>query len=273
MKMMLFSQRWQKPVIGLVLCACALPASLRVGASRSSDNQTTTGRRAIVRLNNEDVGYSDDLSPLILKLRQIFEQRKQQNFIRFGYESRRDLPLDERIEKTVFIKGERSIKLDVLAKAIAAIKEAGGDPVSLPIHHGWEKRDWTGRDLGGRLDPFTLAVLLRQPDSTVPLDAHGLSSLADLEIAGGIPIEISRSIDRKLAAFLQISKNGELTIDGKRIEFSAIRGALHDSLRANPNNATIGIMGTSDSTFGMLEDIYVQANGAGATRILLQISQ
>jgi biopolymer transport protein ExbD len=270
MKARTFMQRSHVTVIGLLLClpGCGSHSS---AAPCAAEFQTSAVRAATVRLNAEDFGSSDDLSRLISQLRERFQQRKQQYFIRFGYEKRTDLPIDQRIEKTVFIKAERSIRLDVFAKVLEAVSEAGAEPVSLPVRDGWEKRDWTGRNLGGRLDPYTLAVLLRQPESTVPLDANGIESLADLEIAGGIPISLSRGNNRESTVLLETSKNGELRLDGNVVARGVLLGALRNWLRANPTRTVVEFRATPDTTFGVLEDAYKATHAAGVKGILLTI--
>lgn len=270
MKVRTFRQRSQVTVIGLLLClpGCGSHPSAAPGDAKF---QTSAVRPAIVRLNAEDFGSSDDLSRLSSQLKERFQQRKQQHFIRFGYEKRTDLPLDQRIEKTVFIKAERSIRLDVFAKVLEAVSEAGAEPVSLPVRDGWEKRDWTGRNLGGSLDPYTLAVLLRQPESSVPLDANGIESLADLEIAGGIPISLSRGNSSESAVLLETSKNGELRLDRNVVARDVLLGALRTWLRANPTRTAVEFSATPDTTFGVLEDAYKVAHAAGVKGILLTI--
>ena len=54
----------------------------------------------------------------------------QQNW-KAGYESRTDVPPDQRIEKTVFIKAPENFKYGDVVKVIDAVKGAGADPVGL----------------------------------------------------------------------------------------------------------------------------------------------
>jgi biopolymer transport protein ExbD len=46
---------------------------------------------------------------------------------------RTDIPENEKIEKTVFIKAPRSIDYGSVVKVIDAVKLAGADPISLQI--------------------------------------------------------------------------------------------------------------------------------------------
>jgi biopolymer transport protein ExbD len=48
-------------------------------------------------------------------------------------ETRTDLPEDERLERTVFVKAPRSMKYGDVVKVIDAIKGAGASPVGLQV--------------------------------------------------------------------------------------------------------------------------------------------
>lgn len=86
-----------------------------------------------VRLNQNDYGSVNDLEPLSTKLVQVFRLREEQFAIKPGFENRSDLPLSERIEKTLVIKANRSIKYGDLIKIIDAVKGAGAFPIMLQI--------------------------------------------------------------------------------------------------------------------------------------------
>ena len=79
------------------------------------------------------MGTVDDLSPLSLKLISIFEERTRNHAYRQGMGSRTDLPEDQRIEKTVFIEGPRSISYGEVARVIDGLKGAGAGPIGLQL--------------------------------------------------------------------------------------------------------------------------------------------
>jgi biopolymer transport protein TolR len=60
-----------------------------------------------------------------------FRQRKEQGVWKEGLQGRADLPPDDRIEKTVFIKAPQSFKYGEVVKVIDAVKGAGANPVGL----------------------------------------------------------------------------------------------------------------------------------------------
>src|SRR5215211_366355 len=63
-----------------------------------------------LKLNHTaDMGTVNNLSPLSSKLVSLFEERTRNRAYRADMISRIDLPEDQRIEKTVFIKAPRSI--------------------------------------------------------------------------------------------------------------------------------------------------------------------
>jgi len=57
-----------------------------------------------LRLNQDSMGSVNDTTSLSMRLAQVFAQRKEQRAYKSGMETRSDLPEDERIEKTVFVK-------------------------------------------------------------------------------------------------------------------------------------------------------------------------
>lgn len=86
-----------------------------------------------LRLNQDAVGSVNDTAVLSQRLRQVFQQRKEQRAYKVGMETRTDVPEEERIEKTVFIKAPRTLRYEEVVKVIDAIKGAGANPVGLQV--------------------------------------------------------------------------------------------------------------------------------------------
>ena len=86
-----------------------------------------------IKLNQDSMGSVNDPSALAAKLQQVFQQRKEQRAYKVGMESRSDVPEDQRIEKTVFVKAPRALKYGDVVKVIDAIKGAGASPVGLQV--------------------------------------------------------------------------------------------------------------------------------------------
>ena len=86
-----------------------------------------------LRLNQDGMGSVNDTAPLSSKLRQVFQQRKEQRAYKPGMETRVDVPEEDRIEKTVFIKAPRGMRYEDVVKVIDAIKGAGANPVGLQV--------------------------------------------------------------------------------------------------------------------------------------------
>ena len=101
------------------------PNPLTLVVSISSDLQ--------LKLNQESMGSVNDTAPLSSKLRVVFQQRKEQRAYKPGMETRVDVPEEERIEKTVFIKAPRGMRYEDVVKVIDAIKGAGANPVGLQV--------------------------------------------------------------------------------------------------------------------------------------------
>lgn len=86
-----------------------------------------------LRLNQDSMGSVNDTGALSMRLQQVFQQRKELRAYKPGMETRSDLPEDERIEKTVFVKAPRSLHYGEVVKVIDAIKGAGANPVGLQV--------------------------------------------------------------------------------------------------------------------------------------------
>jgi biopolymer transport protein ExbD len=86
-----------------------------------------------LKLNQDTMGSVNDTAALSVRLQQVFQQRKELRAYKPGMETRSDLPEDERIEKTVFVKAPRSLHYGEVVKVIDAIKGAGANPVGLQV--------------------------------------------------------------------------------------------------------------------------------------------
>ncbi len=87
-----------------------------------------------LKLNGlDEMGSVNDTSKLSAKLADVFRRREENRAYRLGMETGDDLPDEERIERTVFIKAPRSILYGDVAKVIDGIKGAGAKPVGLQL--------------------------------------------------------------------------------------------------------------------------------------------
>ena len=87
-----------------------------------------------LRLNTEtDVGNVQNAEKLVERISDVFRQRIENQAYAEEKILRTDLPEDERIERTVFIKAPRSIDYGSVVKIIDAAKIAGANPISLQI--------------------------------------------------------------------------------------------------------------------------------------------
>jgi len=77
-----------------------------------------------ITLNNEAFGDVTDTTALNTKLHQIFKDRTDNGVFREG---------TNEIEKTVFIKSQKSVHYGDVVKVIDAAKEAGASPIGLQI--------------------------------------------------------------------------------------------------------------------------------------------
>lgn len=89
-----------------------------------------------LKLNSlTDMGTIDDTSKLSAALRDLFEERKKNHAYRHEMLLRSDVPDDARIEKTVFIKAQRTLPYGEVVKVIDGIKGAGANPIGLQLDY------------------------------------------------------------------------------------------------------------------------------------------
>ena len=87
-----------------------------------------------LKLNHlSGMGTVDDLSPLTAKLKSVFEERLQNRAYRADMVTRTDVPEQQRIEKTVFIKAPRSISYGEVARVLDGLKGTGAEPIGLQL--------------------------------------------------------------------------------------------------------------------------------------------
>ena len=87
-----------------------------------------------LKLNSlSDMGTVDDISPLAAKLSLTFQERLRNRAYRHDMLLRVDLPEEQRIEKTVFIKAPRSLKYGEVARVLDGLKGIGAYPIGLQL--------------------------------------------------------------------------------------------------------------------------------------------
>lgn len=82
---------------------------------------------------SDDLGSVDDTGKLNEALVRLFQKRERAGTYRDDVMNPMDLPLEERVVKTVFIKAPRSIKYGAVARVIDGVKGAGAQPIGLQI--------------------------------------------------------------------------------------------------------------------------------------------
>jgi biopolymer transport protein ExbD len=76
-------------------------------------------------------GTVGEAGEVAARLSSEWRERKTDGRWKSGMEARADLPPDERIERTVFVRAPRSIRYGEVARVIDAVKGAGAQPVGL----------------------------------------------------------------------------------------------------------------------------------------------
>lgn len=103
---------------------------------------TPNGKTLVVTINPDrtlmlnrqtDMGSVNELTKLTTTLYELFQERLKNKVYRDDLRDRIDLPDNDRIEKTVFIKAPRALLYADVMRVLDAIKGAGANPVGLQI--------------------------------------------------------------------------------------------------------------------------------------------
>ena len=89
--------------------------------------------RTLMLNRQTDMGSVNELSKLTTTLHELFQERLKNKTYRDELRDRIDLPDNDRIEKTVFIKAPRALLYADVMRVLDAIKGAGASPVGLQI--------------------------------------------------------------------------------------------------------------------------------------------
>jgi biopolymer transport protein ExbD len=84
-----------------------------------------------LNLNSKEKGTLDDPGDLLWTLRQAFRVRTEMHVYRHETEATSDLPEDQRIDKTVYVKASRSLSYGEVADLIQKLKDIGANPIGL----------------------------------------------------------------------------------------------------------------------------------------------
>lgn len=94
----------------------------------------TINSDSTLSLNNENnLGTISDSQKLVARLSETFQKRLENRVYADGTELKTDLPENEKVLKTVFVKAPRSLPYGEAVKVIDAIKISGAKPIGLQI--------------------------------------------------------------------------------------------------------------------------------------------
>jgi biopolymer transport protein ExbD len=244
---------------GLVLLSAFLLVALSLNACGQGSQQQAVppspagqgkvqSSNSIIALNTEEVGTTNDTSRLSQTLTRIFKDRTDHRMLKPG---------TSEIEKTVYVKAERSIKIGEIIKVINVIKDAGTSSALLPIEIGEDQAE------NVRPNPLTLLVTIGKPESEAKI------------ISGGIMLIPGPQIERsekntvpKEQMVVEMQKDGEYLIDGQPIGKKALENELKSRLKEQPlKRINLLIASDSEINYGSLAEVAYAAFGAGATEL------
>lgn len=92
------------------------------------------GENSSLTLNKETgMGTVADTANLIARLKKVFDERIANGNVSASFADDPNRPINDRIERTVFIKAPRRFDYGSVARVVDAVKLAGAYPISLQI--------------------------------------------------------------------------------------------------------------------------------------------
>lgn len=266
----------------LVLATALLTACAQNSPTLTSSSQTAKPTPpAKIRLNAEDMGMSNDTSKLNKTLIDIFQQRRKNFAFKFGKETRTDLPIDERLEKTVFVRPDRAVKLSEVVRIIAAVGDANASPILFPIQADPSAQP-TSRDGTNTSPAFIPGTDKPNPLLLVVSIQGDAASAPSAQIIDGIPVVLSGNMrgpegsnanDTSLV-IVTVPKDGEYSLDEKSLEKPMLETGIRYRLQDKPQNErALFVKAGPDVSYGTLEDIVYAAKPAGSELIYLITSE
>ena len=124
-------------LIVFMVVAPIKPSAFKVKLPSDANHATDAPAQTLVVSVNKDYSIDlngekklatvDDTSGLVTRLREVFELREGS--------ADTSLPSNLEVERTVFIRGRRSLDYGSVAGVVDAVKTAGAFPISLQIDH------------------------------------------------------------------------------------------------------------------------------------------
>jgi biopolymer transport protein ExbD len=264
----------------MLLLTTTLVAGCGLNSSTSNSSSKATPP-AKVRLNVDDMGMSNDTAKLNKTLIEIFQQRRKNYAYKSGMETRTDLPLDERLETTVFVRPDRAVKLGEVVKVIAAVGDTNaspilfpipGDPSGQPVTH--DRTKTSPAFVPGTDNPNPLLLVVSMQGDAAPAPSE--------QIIDGIPVVLSGKMrgpegsnanDTSLVV-VTAPKDGEYSLDEKRLEKPMLETAIRSRFQGKPQNErALFVKAGPDVSYGTLADIVFAAKLAGSELIYLITSE
>jgi hypothetical protein len=88
-----------------------------------------------VSINNFALGNLDDLNSLAAKLQYVFHERAAYHVYRGGLEMRTDLPVTERIRRTVLVRPAPSVSYGDVVRVVELLRQVHADPIGIQTNH------------------------------------------------------------------------------------------------------------------------------------------
>ena len=205
-----------------------------------------------LRLNNEEMGTTDDTSVLSKQLEEIFKAREENGVFRAN---------TNEVEKSVYLEGDRSVSVEEIAKLFGVLNDSGAFPVLIPVKV----------PLGNSFpkpNPLTLLVYAGSGESLMTRSSEISNFNAPRETpftVGEIEIGFMEELPENGAIVVAVDKKGAYTMGGKQISASALKIQIKNRLKTKQNDKkTIFVQAKN---YGNMQNIASIAHSAGAVRL------
>ena len=198
-----------------------------------------------LRLNNEEMGTTDDTSVLSKKLKEVFKDREDGGVLREG---------TNEIEKTVHLQSDRSVSAEEMAKLYGVLNGLLVSPILIPVEIPAKNKNTFPRPNPLMLVVYAGSDKYRPASGGVEIGFMG--ELSENRLSG--PSD-------KGAIAVVVEKNGTYTMEGKQISAVDLKTTIENRLKTKEKNKKIIFVQAEN--YGNIEDVASIAASAGAVKV------
>ena len=240
----------------LIICSvagCSQTSSTKTATNTGTNNNSkpAASSNSKIKLNQDEMGTTDDPSRLTTLLSRLFKQRQEQRAFRPG---------TIEVYSDVYLKAEPSTGIPEVLKMVDVIKQVGGYPVLVPMEVPFDEAK------GLKPNPLTLLVTIGERDPVLKAIVDGVEL-----INGPVVPHAEKDTLPKEFVVVFVPKDGEYVVGEKPVAQAALANELKSRSKdlAETKRVYLIVDGDGDVRYRSLSEVAYAAHSAGAKEIYI----